>query len=140
MMAIEAILLGTDLVSIDRVRRLLESTAHAREKVFAPAEVAYCESKGRLRWRHYAARFAAKEAVLKALGTGWRGALELRDIATVPGPLGRPVLRFAAALGTALRGAGIGGGEVSLTHDDTHAWATVILTKLARPEVDHGTV
>src|SRR5580704_11945165 len=65
---------GVDIIEVERVERAL-NRAHTgmrfRARVFTAAEVAYCESRGRPRYQSYAARFAAKEAAMKAMGTGW---------------------------------------------------------------------
>jgi holo-[acyl-carrier protein] synthase len=65
---------GIDIIEVERVRAALErerTGARFRARVFTPREIAYCESRGRARYQSYAARFAAKEATMKALGTGW---------------------------------------------------------------------
>jgi len=72
--------IGIDLLEVDRMAEQLRPGASAfREQVFTPAEIAYCESQ-HYPSRHYAARFAAKEAVLKALGTGARDASAWREV------------------------------------------------------------
>jgi holo-[acyl-carrier protein] synthase len=65
---------GVDIIEVERVERALTRLATGnrfRQRVFTGGEIAYCESRGRPRYESYAARFAAKEAVMKALGTGW---------------------------------------------------------------------
>src|SRR5579863_259673 len=65
---------GIDLIEVDRVARAIKrplTGARFRARVFTAGEIAYCESRGRPRFQSYAARFAAKEATMKALGTGW---------------------------------------------------------------------
>ncbi len=65
---------GVDMVEVERVERALTrptTGSRFRQRVFTEKEVAYCESRGRSRYESYAARFAAKEAMMKALGTGW---------------------------------------------------------------------
>lgn len=65
---------GVDIIEVQRVRAALErekTGARFRARIFTPGEIAYCESRGRTRYQSYAARFAAKEAAMKALGTGW---------------------------------------------------------------------
>jgi holo-[acyl-carrier protein] synthase len=65
--------IGVDVCDVGRIRRALEASTGARfrARVFTLAEQAYCEARGRARFASYAARFAAKEAAMKALGTGW---------------------------------------------------------------------
>ena len=65
---------GIDTIEVERIKRALERSATGerfRARVFTEGEIAYCESRGRARYQSYAARFAAKEAAMKALGTGW---------------------------------------------------------------------
>jgi len=65
---------GIDTIEVARVQRALErpvTGSRFRARVFTDREVAYCESRGKARYQSYAARFAAKEAAMKALGTGW---------------------------------------------------------------------
>lgn len=81
--------IGVDVVEVDRVRRLLERRPRFRERVFTPAEVAYCEGKASPSER-YAARWAAREACIKALG-GIRG-LRYHDISVGRLPSGAPQL------------------------------------------------
>src|SRR5580658_5485620 len=87
--------LGTDLCEVDRIEKALtaEHGERLRERVFTAAEIAYAESKAN-RFERYAARFAAKEAGMKALGTGWRGGLSWRDLEVANLPSGRPTLRL----------------------------------------------
>src|SRR5438552_19104373 len=65
--------IGVDIIVVRRVRETIERTPRFAERVFTAAERAYCESRGAVAAQHYAARFAAKEAALKALQTGWSG-------------------------------------------------------------------
>src|SRR2546427_10490116 len=65
--------IGVDIIEVRRVRETIERTPRFAERVFTEAERAYCESRGAVAAQHYAARFAAKEAALKALQTGWSG-------------------------------------------------------------------
>ena len=65
---------GIDLIEVDRIERAIKrplTGARFRKRVFTDGEVTYCESRGRPRFQSYAGRFAAKEATMKALGTGW---------------------------------------------------------------------
>ncbi len=116
---------GVDLVEIDRIERLVERWGgRFLEIVFTPAEIAYCG----LRAPQLAARFAAKEATMKALGTGRRG-IGWREIEVVTEPSGRPSL---ALRGAAQRRAGELGWtaiELSLTHSRTDALALVVVER-----------
>ena len=116
---------GIDLVEIDRVERLVERWGgRFLEIVFTPEEIAYCG----LRAPQLAARFAAKEAAMKALGTGRRG-VGWREIEVITETSGRPTL---ALHGAALRRAGELGWksvELSLTHSRTQALALVVVER-----------
>ena len=98
------------------------------ERVFTPREIAYCESK-RNKWERYAARFAAKEAAFKALGTGWRRGVRWQEAEVVNEPSGKPTLELT---GTALQFArrlGVSSISLSLTHSGQFALAQVIFEK-----------
>jgi len=72
--------IGVDIIEVGRVRETIERTPRFAERVFTDAERAYCESRGAASAQHYAARFAAKEAALKALQTGWSGGISWQDV------------------------------------------------------------
>jgi holo-[acyl-carrier protein] synthase len=118
--------IGIDLIEVDRVRHNVEGDRGFRERVFSPDEIAYCE---RLHdpAQHFAARFAAKEAFFKALGTGWRDGLEFTDVELVNDELGKPELRLSGLCAEAVqkrRGTTV---LVSLTHLKETAGAVVII-------------
>ena len=81
--------IGTDIVEVQRVEAMLARGKEYLDTIFTRAEVDYCEAKAR-KAQHYAARFAAKEAVLKALGTGWRDGFAFSDIEIRNDDLGQP--------------------------------------------------
>ena len=85
--------IGTDIIEIARVKRAADSEAFCR-RVYTQAERAYCESRGVQQMASYAARFAGKEAVLKALGTGLRGGT-LHDVEILPDELGAPQVHLS---------------------------------------------
>lgn len=119
---------GIDLCEVDRIQKAIESSHGKRfvERVYTPLEIAYAESKAN-KWERYAARFAAKEAGMKALGTGWRGGLGWCDLEVANLPSGRPTLRFyrkAAEIAARLSVSNI---SLSLTHTSEQATAFVIL-------------
>ncbi|MFN2514209.1 MAG: holo-ACP synthase, partial [Pyrinomonadaceae bacterium] len=72
--------IGIDIIEVRRVREVLERNPRFTERVFTEAERSYCDSRGVVAAQHYAARFAAKEAALKALQTGWRGGITWHDV------------------------------------------------------------
>jgi holo-[acyl-carrier protein] synthase len=120
--------LGVDLCDVERIRRALDGPTGARfrERVFTPAEQEYCEARQRGRFASYAARFAAKEAAMKALGTGWSGGVAWRDFEVLPAADGPPrlVLHGEAAKVAARRG--VTRFLVALSHTDAGAVASVI--------------
>jgi holo-[acyl-carrier protein] synthase len=115
---------GIDLCEVERLRTAMTRTPRLRDRVFAAGEQAYCERR-RDPGERYAARFALKEAVLKALGVGL-GACALREIEVVNRPSGAPdlVLHGAAARLAAERG--VSGWRISLTHTGGLAQAVAV--------------
>lgn len=118
---------GVDLVEVARIQRMLEEHPERfRERVFTPAERAYAEAGGRRRGERYAARFAAKEAAFKALGTGWRSGIAWTDAEVVHGPDGAPTLRVHGALAEAAKARRVDRWMLTLTHTDALAMASVL--------------
>jgi holo-[acyl-carrier protein] synthase len=97
-----------------------------RDRVFTPLEIAYAQCKANL-YERYAARFAAKEAGMKALGTGWRGGLGWRDLEVVNLRSGRPTLAFHGKAAEIAAKLGVRNISLSLTHTAEQAMAMVIL-------------
>jgi holo-[acyl-carrier protein] synthase len=95
------------------------------ERLFTPAEVAYCESH-KNRFERYAGRFAAKEAAMKALGTGWSRGVRWRDIEVSREPSGKPTLKLAGAARKIADGLGVRNISVSITHSGNLALSEVI--------------
>ncbi|HZW10564.1 MAG TPA: holo-ACP synthase [Phycisphaerales bacterium] len=119
---------GIDIVEVARLAALLaRHPDRARARLFTAAELAYAAGKKR-ELEHLAARFAAKEAAFKALGTGWADGLAWTDVEVTRDHAGRPglVLRNRAAEIAAQRG--ISSWLISLSHTETHAIASVIGT------------
>ena len=86
---------GVDLAEVPRIRASIERFgARFVERIFTPAEIAYVERKAN-RYERYAARFAAKEAGMKAIGTGWRRGVTWQDFEVANLPSGKPTLRAA---------------------------------------------
>jgi len=117
--------IGLDIVETERLERALPAHGRAQERVFTEGELAVCEGRGD-RIQALAARFAAKEACLKALGAGIaEGAL--REVEIVPGKAGAPQLRLTGDLAERARRRGVRNAHVSLTHERGLAAAVVIL-------------
>jgi holo-[acyl-carrier protein] synthase len=87
--------IGVDLVEISRVQKLIEQDQGFVERIFTDKEIGYCESKY-FKAQHFAARFTAKEAFFKALGTGFRDGMSWQDVEVENDPLGKPQLRLTA--------------------------------------------
>lgn len=121
--------IGIDIVEVYRIRETLARTPRFRERVFTPGEQAYCDAKGAAADQSYAARFAAKEAFLKALKTGWRGKITWHDIEVVVDDDGAPDLLVTGEAALILRMRGVEQIHISISHTTDHAVAQVILEK-----------
>jgi len=117
---------GIDIIEVDRVAQRVGSDRGFREFVFSKDEMLYCDSKA-YPFQHYAARFAAKEAFLKAVGRGWDNRLTLTEIEVINEPNGRPVLRLSGETEKELASLGIRSVHLSLSHIKSMATAIVIL-------------
>jgi len=120
---------GVDLCEVERIKSAI--TRHGRrflERVFTEHEIAYAERKANL-YERYAARFAAKEAGMKALGTGWRGGVQWRDFEVTNLPSGRPTLQFHGKAAEYAQKLGVENISLSITHTAVQAMALVILEK-----------
>jgi holo-[acyl-carrier protein] synthase len=111
--------LGIDVIEAARIRRLLERIPRAYERLFSEHERAYCDGFAD-KWPHYAARFAAKEAVGKALGIGIIGFV-WRDIEVLSG--GKPIVALHGGVAAVARGLGVSRIELSLSHTGGVAYA-----------------
>lgn len=117
---------GIDLVEVARIARLLADHAERfRARCFTEAELAYAAS-GRRETEHLAARFAAKEAVLKALGTGLRHGIAWTDIEVVRDGAGRPAITLRGEAKRLSDSLGVRAWMISLTHTESHAAASAI--------------
>lgn len=120
---------GVDLVEIERIEHMLrEHGARFVQRCFTDAEAAYADRSGARRAQHFAARFACKEAVLKALGTGWRGGIAWTDIEVVRDANGAPELRLTGRCRELASEIGIADWAVSLSHGGAYAMASVVAT------------
>ena len=122
--------IGIDIIEVARIREVLERTPRFRERVFTPAERAYCDSRGAVAAQHYAARFAAKEAALKALQTGWRGGISWQDVEVASGESGAPYLVLRGPVLELFNKSGAAAAHLSLSHTTEHAIAQVILERI----------
>ncbi len=119
--------IGMDLVQIRRIQEALQRWGERfQDKVFTPYEIRYCRAK-RNSSPNFAARFAAKEAFVKALGIGIRHGVHWRDVEVQRGPLGKPVLKLTGRAAELIRREKIEGVFLSLTHDGDYSAAMVVL-------------
>jgi holo-[acyl-carrier protein] synthase len=116
--------LGVDIVEIDRMRAALARSPRMKERLFSDEERAYCEARNKPEI-HYAMRFAAKEAVLKALGTGFSG-VRFRDVEVVRDERGRPVPRLSGRAAEVDEAAGVIEMHLSLSFTHTNAVASAV--------------
>ena len=115
---------GTDIIEIERIRESIEKTGQPFiDRIFTPNEIRYCESKNNVKYQHYAARFATKEAIFKAISKalddkfsiGWKNVEILND------SNGRPNIKFID-----FNIEGLNEIDISISHCKTYATATVV--------------
>jgi holo-[acyl-carrier protein] synthase len=118
---------GIDITETARIERVLERhRARFSERVYTPQEIAYCE-KSKNRAERYAARFAAKEAAFKALGTGWREGVRWLDVEVTHQPSGKPELLLHGRALELAQQLGVSRMAVSISHADCYAVAVIVL-------------
>ena len=120
---------GIDIAEPQRIRQAVERYGgRFLDRVFTAREISYCERK-RNKWERYAARFAAKEAAFKALGTGWRGGVRWREVEVSNEPSGKPTLKLTGTAGELASGLHVQQVSLSITHTPQFVLAQVILEK-----------
>ena len=118
---------GIDIVEVPRVAASIERFgARFLQRVFTEGEIRYCQSKQNAAER-FAARFAAKEAGMKAIGTGWRRGVTWKDVEVRREPGGRPTIAFSGKAAEFAAKLGMTGASLSISHTKEHAIAQVIL-------------
>ncbi len=123
---------GIDMVEVERLKRALgnpKSGRKFRDRVYTEKEIEYCEGKKRGKYESYAGRFAAKEATMKALGSGWGSRVTWLDIETLPAPGGKPEVCLYHKTSEFARELGVQHLSVSITHTKYLAMACVIAHK-----------
>jgi len=121
--------IGLDLVKIDRIRAIAERwQTRFLDRLYTEAERRYCLARPEP-YASFAGRFAAKEAVLKALGTGWTNGISWHDIQVLNDRAGRPRATVSGRVKTLMNRAGVTTIHVSLSHDTDYAVAEAVLTK-----------
>jgi holo-[acyl-carrier protein] synthase len=118
---------GIDIVETSRIRRLVEQHGqHFLDRCFTRDEQAYCALNEKRYYEHLAGRFAAKEAVLKVLGTGWRGGIAWTDVEVIRESSGQPKIALTGECQRIANDLGISHWLVSISHIETHATASAI--------------
>lgn len=117
--------IGCDIIEIERIARAIKSESFIR-RVFTAEEAAYCQKRGQQAAASFAARFAAKEAVLKALGTGLREG-SLQEIAVDNDGLGKPLVQLSGHFAMLAKQLGVKNIQISLSHSRELATAYVIM-------------
>jgi len=118
--------IGCDIVAVARIKRAIDNNPRFVEKLFTPGEIAYCSAKANYA-QSYAARFAAKEAVMKALGTGWDGKVNWADIEVLTADSGCPYVNLSGGAKSLCEQRQVNNIQLSLSHEKEHALAFVIL-------------
>jgi holo-[acyl-carrier protein] synthase len=118
---------GVDLAEVPRIQATAERFGDKFiRRIYTPAEIAYVERKAN-RYERYAARFAAKEAGMKAIGTGWRHGVTWQDFEVTNLPSGKPTLRFHGVAAEFAHRLNVRNVSLSLTHTAEYGMAHVIL-------------
>src|SRR5256885_3287693 len=118
--------LGVDIAEVERIKAAIERRGEAfLRRVFTSAEREYCE-RFRNKFERYAGRFAAKEAAMKALGTGWRSGVRWQDLEIIRERSGRPTMALSGEAGKIAKRLGVKRIALSITHTETQALAQVI--------------
>jgi len=121
--------LGIDIVEVERIAEKIEKGNGFQELVFSANEIAYCEGKTQ-KYEHYAARFAAKEAFFKALGTGWLNGTAFNEVEIINNEQGKPEMRLLGLTINTISALGNFNIMVSLSHIKMTATAVVIIENI----------
>jgi len=120
---------GIDLVEIGRIETILKKWEEKFLcRIYSAEEIRYCNERARPAV-HFAARFAVKEAFLKAIGVGMGGGVRFRDIETTHNERGKPILKLAGGASSFLEARGIRSVHLTISHTNAHATAVVILER-----------
>lgn len=120
--------IGVDIIEIDRIKSSIEDLGdHFLQKIFTAREIAYCSAKATA-VQHFAARFAAKEALSKAFSTGWTGEFRWKDVEVTNEASGQPRIELHGKLQEALAQCSV---LVSLSHSASHVVAMVVIEESA---------
>jgi holo-[acyl-carrier protein] synthase len=118
--------MGTDIIEVKRIERLLSTQERFKERIFTRGEIEYCQHK-KNNVQNYAARFAVKEALLKAIGTGWREGVAFKEIEVKNNEKGKPELLLSGTVKRITEEMGVTNIQVSISHLKDLAIGVVIL-------------
>jgi len=118
--------IGIDIIEVERIAEKIGKEQGFRELVFSPAEISYCEQMAH-KYQHYAARFAAKEAFFKAVGTGWANGTAFNEIEITHAPDGKPSMLLLGETANWAKQKEMGSISLSLSHVKTMATAIVVI-------------
>jgi len=120
--------IGTDITECLRIARMIERHGDLFiNRVYTPDEIRYCRGRKQTT-EHFTGRWAAKEAVLKALGTGWRRGITWRDVEVINEPGGKPIVNISGGAKQVVEQLGITQLLITISHCHTHATAFAIAT------------
>ena len=120
---------GIDILDVSRIKKAIEDSARFLNKLFTENEISYCKSK-RNKYQSFAARFVAKEAFLKALGTGWSHGIAWTEIEVNKDPQGKPFIILSGKAKELFDKCGCTSIHLSLSHTSKLAMASVIIETL----------
>jgi len=118
--------IGTDIIEVNRIEKLLSKQERFKERIFTQGEIEYCEQK-KNKVQNYAARFALKEALLKAIGTGWSEGVTFKEIEVVNDKKGKPELILSGTVKRITEKMGVTNIQVSISHLKDLAIGMIIL-------------
>lgn len=117
---------GIDIIEVNRIEKLIKDSGRFKQRIYTKKEVEYCEAR-KNKAQNYAARFAAKEAFLKAIGTGWRSGVSFREIEVVNDEQGKPEIHLHGNTKKITREKHFMNIQLSLSHVKEMAVAVVIV-------------
>lgn len=117
---------GIDIIEVNRIEKLITSSDRFKQRIYTQNEVDYCEAR-KNKAQNYAARFAAKEAFLKAIGTGWRSGVAFREIEVVNDEQGKPEIHLHGRTKKITQDRHIKNIQLSLSHVKELAVAVVVV-------------
>lgn len=118
--------IGIDILEVGRMKKIVERDVRFVERIFTPDEIRYCSSKA-MKEQHYAARFTAKEAFFKALGTGWRSGMKWKDVWVENDKLGRPEIRIGGKIQEIFRKNNLSKIHLTVSHSRMYAVSLVVI-------------